>query len=153
MVCEFYMKNKGFTLTELLISISIIAILVTVAIASYNSVNKQSRDTRRKSDLEQIRSALEMYRSDKGYYPAPLGDTGGTFGPASDLEADLKPDYLPSIPTDPKNSVSYFYTAVSLVGSNYYSYCICGELESGQSSNACSVVLPAASCNYGLKSP
>jgi prepilin-type N-terminal cleavage/methylation domain-containing protein len=61
---------KGFTLIELLVVISIIGLLSTVALTSLNGVRKKTRDARRLSDMEQIRTALEIYRNTYGYYPA-----------------------------------------------------------------------------------
>lgn len=145
------MNKRGFTLTELLISISIIAILVTIAVAAYSSVNKQSRDAKRKGDLEQIRSALEMYRTDNGSYPA-VNTTN--FDVASNLSAALVPTYIPVIPSDPKSpSQTYYLETTNAVGGNYYGYCVCALLEiSTSASTTCSVTLPA-NCNYGLKNP
>jgi len=78
------MKNKklkvhriGFTLIELLVVISIIGILASLALVSYGGAQKQSRDTRRKSDLQQYRNALEGYAgANGGKYPAFTGATG-----------------------------------------------------------------------------
>ena len=89
--------RKGFTLIELLIAVSIIAILISIGVVSYGSVNKRSRDAKRKGDIEQLRSGLEMYRADNGYYP----NTGsGSWADASGLSTALVPTYLPSIPSD-----------------------------------------------------
>jgi prepilin-type N-terminal cleavage/methylation domain-containing protein len=64
---------KGFTLIELLVVIAIIGILITVGAVSYQRAVRLSRDSKRKTDLEQIRQALETYRSEEGVYP----DTSG----------------------------------------------------------------------------
>jgi len=61
-------KVFGFTLIEVLVTATIIAVLTAAAAVSYSSVNKRSRDARRKSDIEQLRAALEQSRSDNGYY-------------------------------------------------------------------------------------
>lgn len=143
------MKKRGFTLTELLITVSIIAILVTIALAAYSTINKQSRDTKRKNDLEQIRSALEMYKSDKGYYPA-VNTTG--FDVAGNLSATLTPTYVAIIPSDPLSTQHYTFEVTNLVGSNYYGYCLCTSLEIQSASNTCAVSLPA-NCNYGVRNP
>jgi len=140
------MKKFGFTLTELLITVSIIAILVTIALAAYSTINKQSRDTKRKNDLEQIRSALEMYKADNGFYPAVNVD--GTFGAASNLAATLTPTYVALIPSDPLSTQIYGFEVLNAVGANYYGYCLCTKLESQSGSNTCTVSLPA-NCNYG----
>ena len=67
------MKNltkKGFTLVELLVVISIIGLLSTIAIVSLGSARAKSRDTKRIADMKQISTALEQYYSDLGGYPA-----------------------------------------------------------------------------------
>lgn len=89
--------KKGFSLIELLVVISIMAILVTVSVVSYSNVRRSSRDSRRLADLENLRQALVMYRSDMGCYPpqlANLVDEGYWTG---------------AIPTDPKSDTDYSY--------------------------------------------
>lgn len=54
-------NNKGFTLIELLAVIAIIGILSSVVLASLNATREKARDSRRKSDLEQIRIAMSFY--------------------------------------------------------------------------------------------
>lgn len=145
------MKKFGFTLIEVLVVATIIGILAAVAVSSYASINKRSRDAKRRSDIEQIRSALEMYRSDLGYYPA-VDYT--SFGNVTDLISYLVSAYMPSMPSDPQSPTSnYYYEATSKVGVNYYGYCLCSKLETATvSTNNCSVTLPAQ-CNTGVKSP
>ncbi|MBI2404699.1 prepilin-type N-terminal cleavage/methylation domain-containing protein [Candidatus Gottesmanbacteria bacterium] len=142
--------KKGFTLIEVLVVATIIGVLTAVAVTSYTSVNKRSRDSKRRSDLEQLRSALEMYRSDNSYYP-PVDVTG--FGNVGDLTSYLVPSYMPGIPSDPSTTQAYYYYATNQSGTNYYGYCLCAKLETIISPiNTCSVSLPAA-CNFGTKSP
>lgn len=63
-------KNRGLTLVELLIVIMIIGVLAGVVLSiNFQQQLKKARDSKRKVDIEQIRSALEMYRSDAGSYP------------------------------------------------------------------------------------
>ena len=49
---------QGFTLIEVLVAATILAVLAAGAIVSYTSVNQKSRDSRRMSDVEQVRSYL-----------------------------------------------------------------------------------------------
>ena len=91
--------KKGFSLIELLVVISIMAILVTVSVVAYNNVRRSSRDGRRLTDLENLRQALVMYRSDMGCYPpliANLVDEGYWTG---------------AIPVDPQTKTDYSYVA------------------------------------------
>lgn len=67
------LKNKkGFTLVELLVVISIISLLTSVILASLNDAKKKSADAARVRSMTELRSALQMYHSDKGYYPSGL---------------------------------------------------------------------------------
>ncbi len=142
--------TEGFTLIEVLVAATIIGVLAAVAVSSYTSINKRSRDSKRRSDIEQVRSALEMYRSDNGFYP-PV-DTSG-FGNVSDLTSYLVTSYMPAIPSDPTSTQAYYYYATNPSGVNYYGYCLCGKLETlVASTSTCTVALPAA-CNNGVKSP
>lgn len=64
------MRSKGFTLIEMLVVISLIGILAALAMVSFSSVQKQARDTTRKSDLKQYQTATESYASkNNGNYP------------------------------------------------------------------------------------
>ena len=63
---------KGFTLIELLIVIAIIGVLATLLMVNFVGVRQRARDAQRKSDLRQIQSAMELYRSDQGSYPTSL---------------------------------------------------------------------------------
>ena len=61
MTDKFLNKRKGFTLIELLVVISIIGLLAALGTARYIQAEKNARDVRRKSDLNQYRIALENY--------------------------------------------------------------------------------------------
>ena len=151
-------KRNGFSLIELMVSTTVIAILTVIGVVSYSSVNKRSRDVKRKSDIEQIRSALEMYRSDYGYYP---NVEGGSWGTADVLGPSLVTTYMPVIPADPQVTQFkyYYFKAKNLQAGNYYGYCMCACLESSPCdtliSNTCdaSDLRPDNSCNYYLKNP
>lgn len=104
-------KNKGFTLIELIVSVTIIAVLTIVGVISFSGTNKKARDSRRTADLENIRIALELYRQ----------GTGSTY-PADDQLNTLIPTYLKKMPQDPKGNI-YTYT------SDGYDYSICANVE------------------------
>ena len=132
------MKN-GFTLVELLIVATIMAILAGIGVTSYNSLSKQSRDARRKSDLQSIRSALEFYRSDNDYYP-------------TDLSPIVPSKYLNSVPLDPKHKTEYLYCPITGTPAQVINYDLCANLENTSSTASCcnSNTCPGGTCNYKL---
>lgn len=69
------MKRKGFTLIELLVVIGIIAMLVAIAIPNFLSARQRAGDARKKSEMEQLKTALRLYYNDFGTYPAGLAPT------------------------------------------------------------------------------
>jgi prepilin-type N-terminal cleavage/methylation domain-containing protein len=120
-----YKKNKGFTLVELLVVISIIGILSSVVFASLSSARKRARDAIRKSDLAQIGKALEINYMKNGSYTTPencsgdtsLGATGACvvngvtndWDSGSDLRDLITDGSLNALPKDPINSGVYYY--------------------------------------------
>jgi prepilin-type N-terminal cleavage/methylation domain-containing protein len=144
--------KKGFTLLELLISISIIAVITVIGIVSYSSINRRSRDVKRKSDIEQIKSALEMFRSDNKYYPN-VGN--GSWTSADNLSSNLADTYMSATPS----SSYYFKTKNQQIDGNYYGYCVCACLEEDTCGggnvvlNTCEATDYSADCNYFLKNP
>jgi len=75
------MKQKAFTLIELLVVIAIIGLLATIVLVSLNTARIKARDVRRKSDLQQIVLAYEVYYDEQGSYVIPgTGWHGGGAG-------------------------------------------------------------------------
>ncbi len=68
--------RRGFTLLELLVVIAIIGLLSSVVLASVNSARAKARDTLRLQHIQQIKNALELYRTANGAYPSSLGCGG-----------------------------------------------------------------------------
>lgn len=62
-------NRNGFTLIELLVSIAIIAVVTAAGAMVYNSLDKAARNSRRISNLKDIKAALESYKIRRGTYP------------------------------------------------------------------------------------
>lgn len=135
------MKNKkGFTLIELIVSVTIIALLTVVAMVSYTGTNKKARDSRRMADMEKIRMAVELYRQGTGStYPLTLNL----------LMIGTGTSYIQSIPAGPKGE-TYIYSQTS--GSNGYAYTIGTSLEDLGSTNTNSYS-GCSGCNYKVTNP
>lgn len=135
--------KKAFSLVEILVVVTIIALLASIAAVSYAQFIKQSRDARRKADIEQIRAAMELYRNFNGAYPTP----GMVFG--TDSITDATSTYMSKIPNDPMSSGpsanTYYYTSAG----PYQDYTLCSYLEGGGgsvSSDDCGA--SSLKCNY-----
>ena len=64
--------EKGFTLIELLVVVIIIGILAAIAIPVYIGVQNNAKDSATKSDIENAKTAVVAYYTDKGSYPTGL---------------------------------------------------------------------------------
>ena len=132
--------KNGFTLIELLVVISIIGLLAALALVSFQGARRAARDGKRRTDLEEIRSDLEICRSDTGSYPTvPLvsGD---------DIVCDGTT--YSTIPNDPIPSQQYSYSGSA------NSYNLCAALEAGGGTvSGCGSCGSSATCNYQVTSP
>lgn len=152
-------NSGGFTLIELLVVVSIIGILVGLSIFGLQGAREASRDSKRKADLEQIRSGLEIYRADCNKYPSGSGNATTVLG-ASGLKGDgstaacaLTNTYISQIPTDPIDPTNYYVYSGNVSGTTYE---LCSGLEQTQTGTVtCGAISSCggASCNYKVTNP
>ena len=81
-------KSRGFTLIELMIVMSIILILVSIAAPIYSQQILHAREAVLRQDLFAMRSVIDQYTIDKGKAPQSLDDL-------------VTAGYLKQIPIDP----------------------------------------------------
>src|SRR5919205_2618286 len=82
------LQSCGFTLLELMIVISILIILVSVALPQYQKTTMHARETMLRYDLETMRKLIDQYSADKGKLPQSLDDL-------------VTAGYMREIPADP----------------------------------------------------
>ena len=72
-------RSSGFTLLEMMIVISIMIILMSIALPIYNQTVVRSREAVLRQDLFELRSLISQYTLDKQKAPQSLDDlvTGG----------------------------------------------------------------------------
>lgn len=109
---------KGFTLVELMIVITVIAILATLGVMSFTRVQMQARDVKRKADVRAIETALQAYFTEFSAYPAAR-DT-------------LVPTYIPVFPVPPKGASQ---TAYSYNTDTNTKYAVCAVMETQGTAN------------------
>ena len=106
------MLQQGFSLIEVLIVITIIALIALAVLFTFGGQMEKGRDARRKSDLHAVKTAFEEYYSDyECYPPAEILDTCGG--------SELSP-YLDEIPCDPKTLAKYYYAPEGSLCPSYY---------------------------------
>ncbi len=80
--------ERGFTLLELLVVMTIIGILAAIAVPALKDSPQRAREAALREDLFALRSVIDQYHGDKGNYPA-------------DLQTLVTEGYLRKIPFDP----------------------------------------------------
>lgn len=106
-------KQRGFTIIELLIVIIVIGILATLVITTFSGIQQNARNRTREADINAIQNQLEYYYGQNGVYPT-LGNLNDSSWRSSNL-ANLDAEAL----TDPQSD------SATLVGSptaQAYSY-------------------------------
>jgi general secretion pathway protein G len=81
-------KDKGFTLVELMVVLTVIALLLSVVVPDYVGRVKRAEEAVLKENLVVMRDALDKHYADAGNYPRSLDEL-------------VVKRYLRTIPTDP----------------------------------------------------
>src|SRR5215467_12733974 len=81
-------RSRGFTLLELVIVMSIMAILISIAVPNFRTSIRQSREAVLRQNLFTLRDLISQYTLDKQKAPQSLDDL-------------VQAGYLKQIPRDP----------------------------------------------------
>ena len=79
---------RGFTLIEVLIVVTLIVVLASIGMPTYQNSVRRSREAVLREDLFRLRDAIDQYYADKNKYPQSLQDL-------------VSEGYLREIPKDP----------------------------------------------------
>jgi general secretion pathway protein G len=80
--------SHGFTIIELMIVVTIVGILATLAVPSYQAAIVKAKEGALRQNLFSLRDVIDQHRADKGKYPETV-------------EGLVSAGYLRRIPTDP----------------------------------------------------
>ncbi len=112
-----YMKSarKGFTLIELMVVISVIAILSTIALFGLTKAQASARDASRQQIMNGIRAALERYYADNQAYYTTTNNFCG-------LTTAFVGSYLTAQPIDPQTKGAICGSGNPVAGGATYTY-------------------------------
>ena len=91
--------KKGFTLVELMVVLTVIALLLSIAVPDYVGRTRRAEEAVLKENLVLMRDALDKHYADAGRYPATL-------------EELVSKRYLRGIPPDPLTGTRDTWVAV-----------------------------------------
>ncbi len=101
-------SQRGFTLVEVIVVSGIIALFMSVALASASQVRQNARDKVRAGDLEQIKSAIQLYAATYKEYPCESAancdnqavSMNGKIGEGGNIDT-LLAEFMSTVPVDP----------------------------------------------------
>ena len=100
-------RRRAFTLVEMLLVVTIIGILAALVIPKIMGRSEQARVTAAHADISGIKTALDAFEVDNGYYPKGKNGLADLVQMPSDVKNWHGP-YLDRIPSDPWGNL-YIY--------------------------------------------
>jgi len=126
------MNNKrGFTLIEIIVTISMIMILMGIVIIGVPEMQKKGKDSIRIQDLDRVANALDSYYNKKGCYPYGTDPTCGSGRDWTEMSQTLISEgFLGEVLEDPINQGDFVYSyCVDSVDSQGTMYALMEKLE------------------------
>lgn len=142
--------KKGLTLIELLITISLLAVLLLLFTGLVvGSQLQKGRDAKRKIDFQALNNSLDQYYDSSGCFPEVLTNCRGSLLIGSEV-------YIQTIPCDPKTQENYTYVSDNTSCSEWFK--LYTNLENTKDPRIEEVGCtygcgPDCAFNYGIASP
>ncbi|HSN67711.1 MAG TPA: prepilin-type N-terminal cleavage/methylation domain-containing protein [Thermoanaerobaculia bacterium] len=92
-------RNRGFTLIELVVVVSIIGILAAIALVNVRGAQRKTAETVLKADLHNMRKAIDDFYADRQRFPTSLQEL-------------VETGYMRKLPPDPITKSSETWMAV-----------------------------------------
>jgi general secretion pathway protein G len=93
-------SDRGFTLIEVLIVVTLVVLLASIALATYTNSVQTAREAVLKEDLFRMRDAIDQFYADKNKYPQSLQDL-------------VSEGYMREVPKDPLTDSADTWTTVA----------------------------------------
>ncbi|MBT4936951.1 prepilin-type N-terminal cleavage/methylation domain-containing protein [Candidatus Peregrinibacteria bacterium] len=143
------LKNKGFTLIELMVVVVILGVLMSTVFPKLVGAQARSRDTGRMADMRNISAALGVYFDDTGKFPGINNTSECLDETVSNSVGSIIAGYLEGAkaPRDIQVNANewlckgtalrgkYWYMPISKNGIERNAYIICTDVESFQKAN------------------
>lgn len=137
--------HAGFSLGELLVVITIISVLATIAMLNFRRQTERGYDARRKSDLMNFKIAFEDYYNDHNCYPSEEEWNGYACG-----GSDFAP-YIDPFPCDPVTGEHYYYVTIADgSGGSCGGYRLYASLSDTSDPDIRALGCGSAGCGYGI---
>lgn len=114
-------SRKGFSFTEVLVVIVVLAVLAAVALPKFTGSSPRNQDSALENDLHLVRNAVQLFKIDTGLYPKALCDLSATS--AAGLKgidesgtriavttANWHGPYIKTVPDDPVSKAAFTYS-------------------------------------------
>lgn len=123
---QHILRQRGFTVIELLIIIVVIGIIASISLVAYSGVQERAKYAREQTDLSEVNKLIHLYYVNNGEYPTTTSTWSG-LSQTSDYIPGIVPEFTAQIPQMPTSSVSENSFIYKSNGDDYKLICYSGS--------------------------